>query len=101
MYRTRLFATALIAAGAAVGYIAASIDLPGSRPASAASPSDGRAIRRERGGGSSQGATNNLLLARVGETAGRAVAQERKPNIVVIMGDDVGSGSTSVPITGA
>ena len=45
MYRTRLSAMAFIAAGAALGYVAASIDLRVSRPASAASPSDGPAIR--------------------------------------------------------
>ena len=42
MYRTRLSAISLVAAGAALGYVAARIDSRVSRSAFAASPSDGR-----------------------------------------------------------
>ena len=49
-------------------------------PAVSAAPSDG----------CSDGANKGLLLARAAEVAVKAVAAERRPNIVVIMGDDVG-----------
>jgi arylsulfatase A-like enzyme len=90
MYRTRLSAMVLIAAGATLGYVAASIDFGGSRSASAASPSDGLAISVEKSACCSEGVNKSLLLASAAKPAASAVAQERKPNIVVIMGDDVG-----------
>ncbi len=90
MYRTRLSAMVLIAAGATLGYVAASIDFGGSRSASAASPSDGPAISVEKSDCCSEGANKTLLLASTVKAVASAVAQERKPNIVVIMGDDVG-----------
>ena len=101
MYRTRLSAMALIAAGAALGYVAASIDFRVSRSASAASPSDGPAIREEQSDCCSEGANKSLLLASAAKAAAQAVAAEGKPNIVVIMGDDVGWSGTSAPTTGA
>ena len=70
MYRTRLSAMALIAAGAALGYVAASIDLRVSRSASAASPSDGPAIRAEQSDCCSEGANKSLLLASAGNGSG-------------------------------
>jgi arylsulfatase A-like enzyme len=90
MYRTRLSAMVLIAAGATLGYVAASIDFGGSRTASAASPSDGPAISVEKSDCCSEGANKTLLLASTEKAVAPAVAQDRKPNIVVIMGDDVG-----------
>ena len=90
MYRTRLSTMGLIAAGAALGYVAASIDFKVSRSASAASPSDGPAIRADQSACCSEGGNKCLLLASAGKAAAPAVAAERKPNIVVIMGDDVG-----------
>ena len=90
MFRTRLSTMALIAAGAALGYVAASIDLRVSRSASAASPSNGPAIREKQSDCCSDGASKSLLLASAAKTAAPAVSAEAKPNIVVIMGDDVG-----------
>jgi arylsulfatase A-like enzyme len=90
MYRTRLSTMALIVAGAALGYVAASVDYRVSRSASAASPSDGPAIRDEQSACCSERGNKRLLLASAGKAAAAAVAAERKPNIVVIMGDDVG-----------
>jgi arylsulfatase A-like enzyme len=90
MYRTRLSTMGLIAAGAALGYVAASIDFKVSLSASAASPSGGSAIRDEQSACCSEGGNKCLLLASAEKAAAPAVAAERKPNIVVIMGDDVG-----------
>ena len=92
MYRTRLSAMALIAAGAALGFVAASIDLRLSRSAFAASPSDGPTTRAAQSDSCSQGANKSLLLASAADAkaTASAVAAEGKPNIVVIMGDDIG-----------
>jgi arylsulfatase A-like enzyme len=92
MNRTRLSTMALIAAGAALGYVAASIDFRVSRSASAASPSEGPAIRAAQSECCSEGAAKSLLLASAAKAKATAtgVAVEGKPNIVVIMGDDVG-----------
>jgi arylsulfatase A-like enzyme len=90
MHRTRFSALALTIAGAALGYFAATIDgrIPG--PASAASPLVSPAIREIQGVDCSEGLNNSLFLARAETAAATTTAQERKPNIVVIMGDDVG-----------
>ena len=90
MSRTRLGPMALIAAGAALGYFAASIDLSASRPALAARTSSGPPIIATPSDGCSDGANKGLLLARAAEGTVTAVAADRNPNIVVIMGDDVG-----------
>jgi arylsulfatase A-like enzyme len=90
MCRTRLTTIALIGVGAALGYVAASVDFGVSRPASAASRSDGTSIRTEQSDCCSEGVSKSLLLASAAEPAASAVAAEGKPNIVVIMGDDVG-----------
>ena len=89
MFRTRLSAAVLMAAGAALGYVAASIDLQVSRPALAASPSDGPAPPDDLVA-CSDNMNKSLLVASVTKAADPELAQERKPNIVVIMGDDVG-----------
>ena len=90
MFRTRLSATALIAAGAALGFVAASVDFRFSRSASGASPSDGPEIHAKQSDCCSEGVNKSLLLASAAKTAAPAIAAEGKPNIVVIMGDDVG-----------
>jgi arylsulfatase len=92
MYPKRFSALALIAVGAALGFFAATFDGRIPRPASAASPPQGPAIREAQAADCSEGLNNSLLLARAEPEAARAtaIAQERKPNIVVIMGDDVG-----------
>ncbi len=90
MYRTRLSPMALIAAGAALGYVAASFDFRVSGSAFAARTSDGPATREEQGDCCAEGVNKSLLLASAATTTAQAVAAEGKPNIVVIMGDDVG-----------
>ena len=90
MYGTRLSTLALVAAGATLGYVAASIDVRMTRFASAASPSNGPATRERQSDCCTEGVDKNMLLASVTKAAGTSVAPERKPNIVVIMGDDVG-----------
>ena len=63
-----------------------------SHSAFAASPSDGTATRPAQGEYCSEGANKSLLLASAAkpEATASAVAAEGKPNIVVIMGDDIG-----------
>jgi arylsulfatase A-like enzyme len=95
MYSKRFTALSLIAAGAALGYFAAMFEGRAPRSASAASPLVDSATQEAKAADCSEGLNNNsLLLARALPEAARAkstaVAQERKPNIVVIMGDDVG-----------
>ncbi|HEV3311825.1 MAG TPA: arylsulfatase [Chloroflexota bacterium] len=92
MHRTKFSALALIIAGAALGYFAATIDGRMTRPATAASSSQGPVIGVTQAADCSEGSNNGELLARAGteSATATAVAQERKPNIVVIMGDDVG-----------
>ena len=90
MHRTRFSALALIAAGAALGFFAATIDGRIPRPASAASPLVSPALREAPNADCSKGLSSSLLLARAENVTATAVAQDRKPNIVVIMGDDVG-----------
>ena len=90
MSRSRVPAIALIAAGSALGYFAASIDLSASRPALAARTSSSPAPSGEQSVGCSDGADKGLLLAGAAAVAVTAVAADPKPNIVVIMGDDIG-----------
>jgi arylsulfatase A-like enzyme len=90
MNRTRLSTMGLIAAGAALGYIAAKVNL-GDRPSAlAASPTGGPSICDERKDCCSEGANKGLLLASAESSEAAAAAAEKKPNIVVIMGDDIG-----------
>jgi arylsulfatase A-like enzyme len=88
MNRTRLSALALVAAGAALGYVAASSDLRVLRPATAASPPSKPASGADRGDDRSEAQDPGRLLAQAvtRTTPGSA----KKPNIVFIMGDDVG-----------
>ena len=90
MNRTRLSAMALIAAGAALGYVAGSVDLGSFPLAFAASPADGPSIPVGHKDTCSEGGNKGLLLAHAGGVKGDAAAADSKPNIVVIMGDDVG-----------
>jgi arylsulfatase A-like enzyme len=90
MFRKRFSGLALITAGAALGYVAATLDGRIPPPASAASPLVSPAIRAEQVSGCSEGLSNSLLLARAGTESARAAVQDKKPNVVVIMGDDVG-----------
>jgi Sulfatase len=97
MNRTQLSALALIAAGAALGYVAASSDFRLLRPATAANPPARLAGGAEGGGSRSEGLDQGVLLAQaVARTASaerpreNAAGSAQKPNIVVIMGDDVG-----------
>ena len=94
MFRTRLSAIALIAAGSALGYFAALIDIAGFSPRVRGEPVRRSGDpRRRQSDGCSDGTNKGLLLAHAGEVAATratAAAAEGKPNIVVIMGDDIG-----------
>ncbi|MFI5455737.1 MAG: arylsulfatase [Isosphaerales bacterium] len=97
MNRNRLSAIALIALGAVLGYVAASSDDQFLRPATAANPPASPAVGEKRGVCCSEGGSATILLAGAAtsetSTSGREAqdaASAKKPNIVVIMGDDIG-----------
>jgi arylsulfatase A-like enzyme len=86
MSRSRFSAAAMVAAGAALGYAAASGDFRLSGTATAAGAPAGERPKEC----CDQGVSKGTLLARVEQAGAPAANQGRQPNIVVIMGDDVG-----------
>ena len=95
MDRSRICSLLLITSGAFLGYVAAQQDFTGSPTAdAAASPRKKPAPQARELEFCSEGANKSLLLARADVNATSAGARQattgRKPNIVVIMGDDVG-----------
>jgi len=91
MNRNRLSAMALIAAGAVLGYVAASSDFRLLRPATAANPPASPAVGEKRGVGCSEGGSASVLLAGAATSATSTSGGEaqdagsaKKPNIVVI-----------------
>jgi Sulfatase len=99
MFRSRLCSLLLIMSGAFLGYVAAQSDFSVFRPAAAASPSSGQTVQEKQGECCSQGANKGLLLARadlnVPSASTRPASSGKKPNIVVIMADDVGTWNIS------
>ena len=87
MDRRRISASVLVAAGAVLGYLAAS-DVRRTARASEETPAAGGAAESRPGAARDAGP----LLARGEEASGTAAAPEgaKKPNIVFIMGDDIG-----------
>ena len=104
---------ACVGLGAVLGFVAATRGVAPPARADGATPAARQVVKEaqtteteaSRPASCSEGVARNVLLARAGAetTTARAAstASGKKPNIVVIMGDDVGSGSTSAPITGA
>ena len=94
MFRSRLCSLLLIMGGAFLGYVAAQSDFSLFRPAAAASPSSVPVLQEKQAECCSVGANKGLLMARadlnVTTASARPASSGKKPNIVVIMGDDVG-----------
>ena len=104
---------ACVGLGAVLGFVAATRDFAppvAGRRGHAGNPAGRRGgpddrTQADRPACCSEGVARNVLLARAGAEATTAraasTASGKKPNIVVIMGDDVGWSRTSAPITGA
>jgi arylsulfatase A-like enzyme len=94
MFRCRICSLVLIMSGAFLGYVAAQSDFSVFRPAAAASPLSGPALQEKQGECCSEGANKALLLARadlnVTSVSARTASSGKKPNILVIWGDDIG-----------
>jgi arylsulfatase len=94
MFRFRLCSLPLIMSGAFLGYVAAQSEFSVFRPSAAASPSSGPALQEKQGECCSEGANKGLLLARadlnVTSASARTASSGKKPNILVIWGDDIG-----------
>jgi arylsulfatase len=97
MFRSRLSAVALVALGAALGYVAASSDLRFLVRSTAASATDTDPPGEEPKACCSNGASKGALLASAASSkepepaqGGGSTQSGKKPNIVFIMGDDVG-----------
>jgi len=97
MTRNRLRAMVLISAGAVLGYVAASSDFRLLRPATAANPSTSPPAGEKRRVCCAEGQSASVLLARAPtpetftrDRESQDATSAKKPNIVVIMGDDIG-----------
>ena len=90
----RLQTVAVLAAGALLGYAAASSGLHPFRRAGASPPPEGAAARPADCDGTGpaccEGANKGQLLALADTKAALAAADGKKPNILVIFGDDIG-----------
>jgi len=87
----------LISAGAVLGYVAASSDFRLLRPATAANPSTSPPAGEKRRVCCAEGQSASVLLARAPtpetftrDRESQDATSAKKPNIVVIMGDDIG-----------
>src|SRR5262249_12488627 len=102
--KTMVQAAILVALGALLGYAAASGQLRPDRLANAANPDKAPAADRPAGGAPcpdccTQGANPEQLVARADRDAAddpkKPAADGKKPNILVIFGDDIGQSNVS------